>query len=406
MTATIAQNTITNNQWLVDQLKVFATFEELRRSHFYREHASTIRQVLDPPRISEFPAARPRLRSFLRVVEWNIERGARLDGIVETLNAHPVLRFADLLLLNELDDGMVRSGNLNIPHELSRALEAHSVFGVEYLELTKGVGEEANLIGENTGALHGNAILTRYSFSNPQIIRLPRCENNFESKERRIGGRIGILLELEIGDPGLVIGNTHLDVINTPHCRGHQMRAMLQAVEKRLRATPDRPAIVGGDLNTHTFARGTRFHAIKNTATILNSNRANLRHRLSHPETREPAIREFARFGYEIEGFNDRRATSRTIVSNLDDQTRLPFPMRWWVSRRIPPEGLLLEFRLDWLAARGLRALGDGEVIDEQSGVPSAAPQSFQGLCHNGAALSDHDPIAFDVALEPNRRVI
>jgi hypothetical protein len=194
------------------------------------------------------------------------------------------------------------------------------------------------------------------------------------------------LLDLETGDTGLVIGNTHLDVVNTPRCRGHQMRAMLQAVEKRLEANPGRPAIVGGDLNTHTFARGTRLQAIKNTATILNSNRDTLRSRLSYPETREPAIREFARFGYETEAFNDRRSTSRTIVSNLDDQSRLPRPMRWWVSRRIPPRGLLLEFRLDWLAARGLSALGDGEVIDEQSGVPSAAPQSFQGLCHNGVA--------------------
>jgi hypothetical protein len=192
MTATIPENTIINNQHLVDQLKRFATFEELRRSEFYRERATELRRLLDEPRVYEFPEARPRLRSFLRVVDWNIERGARLEGVIEILNAHPVLRFADLLLLNELDDGMVRSGNLNVALELSRALEAHAVFGVEYLELTKGAGGEVRLAGENTSALHGNAILTRHTFSNPQILRLPRCENNFESKERRIGGRIGI----------------------------------------------------------------------------------------------------------------------------------------------------------------------------------------------------------------------
>ena len=192
MTATIAENSITNNQPLVDQFKRFATFEELRRSEFYREHETELRRLLDEPRVYEFPEARPRLRSFLRVVEWNIERGAHLEGIIEVLNAHPVLQFADLLLLNELDDGMVRSGNLNVALDLSRALEAHALFGVEYLELTKGAGGEVRLAGENTGALHGNAILTRQPFSNPQIIRLPRCENNFESKERRIGGRIGM----------------------------------------------------------------------------------------------------------------------------------------------------------------------------------------------------------------------
>ena len=398
MTATIAQNTITSNQNLVDHLERFATFDQFRRSEFYREHKPEFHRLLDEPQIYEFPEARPRLRSFLRVVEWNIERGARLEGIIEALNVHPVLRFADLLLLNELDDGMVRSGNLNVALELSRALEAHAVFGAEYLELTKGAGDEASLAGENTRALHGNAILTRHGFANPRVIRLPRCENNFESKERRVGGRIGILVDLEIDDTIFVVGNTHLDVINTPRCRGRQMRAMLQAVEARLEAASTGAAIVGGDLNTHTFARGTRFRAMKNTAIILTSNRENLSKRLSHPEAREPAIREFARFGYETEGFNDSRATSRTIVSNLDDPARLPRPMKWWVNRRIPSEGLLLEFRLDWLAARGLRALRADEVIDEKTGVPSVTALTVHELTHNGFALSDHDPIVVDVA--------
>ena len=405
MTATIANNTITNNQHLVDQLTRFSTFGALRRSEFYREHEHEIRQLLDEPRVYEFPEVRPRLRSFLRVVEWNIERGARLEGIIEALNVHSVLRYADLLLLNELDDGMIRSGNLNVPLELGRALEAHTVFGVEYLELTKGTGDEANLAGENTNALHGNAILTRHRFSNPQVIRLPRCENNFEGTERRIGGRIGILLDIQIDGTLLVAGNTHLDVVNTPRCRAGQMRSLLQAVDMRLEAEGDsnRAAIVGGDLNTHTFARGNRFRAMKNTTTILTSNRDSMSRRLSHPETREPAIREFARFGYQTEGFNDRKATSRTIVSNLDDPTRLPPPMKWWINRRIPREGLLLKFRLDWLAARGLRALEAGEIIDERTGVASVAAQTFPTLTHNGAALSDHDPIVFDVAVEPQR---
>jgi endonuclease/exonuclease/phosphatase family metal-dependent hydrolase len=400
MTATIAENTITNNQHLVDQLRRFATFEALRRSEFYLEHETELRGRLDEPRVYEFADARPRLQSFLRVVEWNIERGARLEGIIEVLNAHPVLQFADLLLLNELDDGMVRSGNLNVALELSRVLEANTVFGVEYLELTKGVGDEARLAGENTSALHGNAILTRHTFSNPQVIGLPRCENNFESKERRIGGRIGILVDLEIGGTRFVAGNTHLDVVNTPRCRRKQMRAMLQAVDARLDLQGDssRAAIVGGDLNTHTFARGTRFRSMKNTATILTSNRDNLSQRLSHPEAREPAVREFARFGYETEGFNDRSVTSRTIVSNLDDPTRLPRSMKWWVNRRIPRKGLLLEFRLDWLAARGLRALKAGDVIDEQTGAASVDAQTFPGLTRNGSPLSDHDPIVVDVA--------
>lgn len=396
--STFPQSTSRGNQHLVAELRRFATIGELRQSQFYDLHEAEIRRLLDEPRIYRCEGAQPKLRSFLRVVEWNIERGSHLDGIVRVLTAHPVLRFADLLLVNELDDGMIRSGNLNIALELSNALSAHAVFGVEYLELTKGVGDELALEGENTAALHGNAILTRHPFSNPQVIRLPRCENNFESKERRIGGRIGILLELEIDGKCFFAGNTHLDVINTPRCRAKQMRAMLQAMDGRMdKQAASHPAIIGGDLNTHTFARGGRLRVMKNTATILAGNRNSLNRRLSHPEAREPAIREFARFGYEIAGFNDRSATSRTIVSNLDDTSRLPRPMKWWVSRRIRPEGLLLEFRLDWLAARGLRALKAGEVIDEQTGVSSINPQTFPDLREGGTPLSDHDPIVVDI---------
>ena len=217
-----------------------------------------MKQLLDEPRVFRPRSTRPRLASFLRVVEWNIERGTRLQGIIDVLNTHPVLRFADLLLLNELDEGMLRSGNLRVAEELGRSLSANTVFGVEYLELTKGIGHELTLAGENTAALHGNAILTRHTFSNAQLVRLPRCENNFESGERRIGGRIGILVDIEIAGTSFVVGNTHLDVVNTPGCRARQMRAMLQALDARLKMQqdPGRAAIVGGDLNTHTFARG------------------------------------------------------------------------------------------------------------------------------------------------------
>jgi hypothetical protein len=85
----------------------FQTIEELRRSEFYREYRAELKRLFDEPRIYRVTGAIPRLGSFLRVVEWNIERGSRLEGKIEVLNTHPVLRFADLLLLNELDQGML-----------------------------------------------------------------------------------------------------------------------------------------------------------------------------------------------------------------------------------------------------------------------------------------------------------
>src|SRR5215471_12408052 len=123
-----------NNQRLAGQLCRFATFSELKQSDFYRAHTAELKDLLDKPRIYESRDSEPRLQSFLRVVEWNIERGTRLEGIIEVLNSHPVLSYADLLLLNELDDGMLRSGNRCVPYELGRALSAHAVYGAEYLE--------------------------------------------------------------------------------------------------------------------------------------------------------------------------------------------------------------------------------------------------------------------------------
>jgi endonuclease/exonuclease/phosphatase family metal-dependent hydrolase len=394
----------TSNQHLVKELLGFSTFDELRRSDFYRAHKGELKRLLGEPRVYTSQEAAPRLRSFLRVVEWNIERGTQFEGIVEVLNDHPTLRYADLLLLNELDDGMLRSNNRNVALELSRALSAHAVYAAEYLEMTKGVGTELNLPGENTAALHGNAIFTRHTIFNPKVVSLPRCENNFEAQEKRLGGRVGILIELEIAGMTLTAATMHLDVVNTPRCRARQMRAMLESVESYIKAQPgvraaNASVIIGGDLNTHTFARGNRLRAMRNTVLILGSPRDRLARRLLNPARKEPAITAFSRFGYETRTLNDGSATARSLVSGLNDAKGLPRPMKWWVNRRIGPEGLLLKPRLDWLAARGLRALKAGEVTDVETGVKSIDAQTFAGFTYNGAPLSDHDPIVVDIAI-------
>jgi hypothetical protein len=215
---------------------------------------------------------------------------------------------------------------------------------------------------------------------------------------------MGLMLDLEINDASFVAATTHLDVVNTPRCRARQMRAMLEAIDARIK---DRRGaggtgggvILGADLNTHTFARGNRLRTMKNTALILGSNRDNLARRLTDPARKERAITEFARFGYETAALNDKRATARSMVSNLDDSRWLPSVVRWWVNRRVGPGGLTLHLRLDWLAARGLRALRAGEVEDAGTGVMSVDPQTFDNLTHDGLPLSDHDPIVVDLGL-------
>src|SRR5215467_7111791 len=193
-----------DNQLLVRELRRFDSIRELFKSDFYRTHRSELRTLLNEPRIYEFKAAVPRLDSFLRVAQWNIEYGIQLTGIVDALNNHPLLRFADLILLNEVDDGVSRSGNVNVVKELGQRLAAHAIYGVEYLELAD---------APNTAALHGNAILTRHPFHAPLMFRLPICEDNFGSPQKRLGGRLVLIVDIEVAS-ALTVAVFHWDVVN------------------------------------------------------------------------------------------------------------------------------------------------------------------------------------------------
>src|SRR5262249_46796120 len=140
---------------------------------------------------------------------------------------------------------------------------------------------------------------------------------------------------------------------------------------------PQGAVILGGDFNTHTFARGGQLRALKNVIRIFGVSRERLTRSLMQ---REPAIRELERFGFDIDNFNDDQPTSSSVVSALNDKGKLPAPVRRWALRKSGPEGLRLEFRLDWLAARGVRALRANEITDAATGVQSISPQTIKNL--------------------------
>jgi len=384
---------------LARELGAFDTFTELRHSSIFHDRLRYLTSLLSEPRVYKNETAAPRLKSFIRVAAWNIERGTRLAGIIDALNSHPVLRYADILLLSELDVGMARSGNVDVPLVLAKELGAHAIFAAEYLELTTGTAANAPS-GSNCEALHGNAIITRHPFNKPVVVRLPRCENNFESVERRIGGRLALVSDINVAGTIVVAATTHLDVVNTPACRRLQLQSALQAIEDRTnkRSLNDRPRVIlGGDLNTHTFARGGRLRAMKNTIAILGSSPARLRRRLSEPHRREKALTEFKRFGYELDALTDGKPTSRSTVSSLDDAVGLPWPISWWVRRRVGLEGLSLDLRLDWLAQKGMRVLQQGELVDAGT---AAASVSAHTVCDPGYdSLSDHLPVVADLVV-------
>jgi endonuclease/exonuclease/phosphatase family metal-dependent hydrolase len=404
-----AVETVQLNPEVMAELGRFRTIGQLLGSPIYRELRPFLNRLFGHPIVVEARGCQPRVQSFLRVAQWNIQYGVMLDGISRALNEHPVLRFADLLLINEVDDGMARSGNLPIAAELSCRLGAHAVFGVEYLELSEpvvsdsareeGASIERGKPVKNGACLHGSAILTRHPFSNPGIVRLHRCEDNFASTEKRLGGRTGILVEIDLPGAAVTAATAHLDVVNTPQCRQSQMRDLLDAVETRSTATHERLAIVGGDFNTHTFARGGRRRAAVNALRILATANRVLSRDLLNPFHKEPLLGDLLSYGYRIEGFNDGQPTNQVGARELEASSALPLLVRKLAVRRLGSPGFSLPFRLDWIAGRDLFPLAGGEAFDPGTGAMSVAPCTVAGLETEGRRLSDHDPIVVDIRI-------
>jgi endonuclease/exonuclease/phosphatase family metal-dependent hydrolase len=168
----------------------------------------------------------PQTGKFLRVAEWNIERGLEFDAVrlaftdtqgfaalmeqknsrataderARILDQVQLLKEADLLVLNEVDWGMNRTLFRNVAAELADALGMNYAYGVEFVEvdpITMGLDQQVILReveqaytapGESKAemiehvkqvmkpdpgryrGLHGTAILTHYPLKNVRLI--------------------------------------------------------------------------------------------------------------------------------------------------------------------------------------------------------------------------------------------
>jgi endonuclease/exonuclease/phosphatase family metal-dependent hydrolase len=236
----------------------FARFRSLRELHsspLWKRVGAQVDQVLDSVRLNGAAPMAPAKPSY-RVVAWNIERGKELDGQIDILREHAYLREADVLLLTELDIGMARSGNRDVPAELAEALGMHCAFAPCYMSLVKGSGVERDSQGENELGLHGNAILSRYPIRNAQSVALANGIDKLAGNEKRLGRQTAVMADIEFPQGTVPFASVHLDANSTQAHRAEQMRTVLDALPK------NGPAIIGGDWNTTTFNSSTAFHAI------------------------------------------------------------------------------------------------------------------------------------------------
>ena len=253
----------------------------------------------------------------LHVCQWNIERGINFEAIQAALQGpdafnkvlatHPskdlseqlkrtvldqarVLSQSDVIVLNEVDWGLKRSGYHNVAKELAGALGMHYAYGVEFVEVDPITLDIENLAedGENDPAiaanlkldksrtlgLHGNAILSRYPLKNVRIYRFKlqghdwyHAEKNDLSRleklkraagdklflekvfrEVRRGGRMMLMADIEdLSFPGktVTIVNAHLEARTKPKNRVLQEQEVLEQIKGL-----DHPVILAGDMNT------------------------------------------------------------------------------------------------------------------------------------------------------------
>ena len=288
----------------------------------------------------------------LGALMFNMERGVHLKEIQDFLRDCPNIRPFDLILANELDDGCARSGNKNTARELAQAYNLNYAWGLEFIELVD---------DENEKGFHGNALFSRWPIRRAGVIRLPEQYNWYFDRQRRIGGRLAVFAELDVGGRPLGAVSIHLENRTHGEGRRRQMETILEAVEREL---PDMPVILGGDLNTNTFDGRDK----EDIGDIAGS-----------PELRRRCLEDVFQFeellpmaaeaGYEI-------------VPGEPKMTR----------RKPLPGGDFLPLRLDWILLKGASAGESRMVSTAREDLTYARPGSALAA-FTGAELSDHNAV-------------
>jgi len=214
------------------------------------------------------------------ILNWNIERGKHLDDIKEQMRELK----PDLCIFQEVDLGARRTHGEDIAKELAETFSLNYVFAPEFQELSQGTPEDP--------AYHGQALLTTLPIRSSRILRFEHQSGFWKPHrlllssvpllQRREGGRIALIAELDNGGKPLVVYNLHLESKWMEDVRRQQLEEVLDDAK---RYTRDTPVIIAGDLNTLTL------------------------HSALIPRLREAGFRS---------AFGDKRVRTHVIVGALD----------------------------------------------------------------------------------------
>jgi endonuclease/exonuclease/phosphatase family metal-dependent hydrolase len=382
--------------FIIEGLRKHGSLVELLRSRFFREWRMRIEMLLATPKTFSFEGTAPFLRSFIRIVQWNIEKGKRFDAILDYFQTNEILRWADVIILNEADCGMNRSGNRHVALDLAKNLGMNMAFGPAHIELTKGTDDELAIEGENRESLQGNAVLSRYPIREAYIVPLPALFEPYEFHEKRFGRRNCLWARLELKEGHLWVGSTHLEVRTTPRSRSAQIEHLMENL-------PDKGQdayILGGDLNTNSFSRGTTWRALQSVSRLMTRSPSRIKDQLLHPERGSEPLFDVMKYrGFAWQGFNSYEETARADIGSLEETGFLPDALANMVKKRLEPYSGYLCFKLDWIVAKGIQALKGGQKSDLQTEVRSLDPGCLKGKNAGPDRISDHLPIHADISV-------
>ena len=372
-------------------LREIRTRKALERSALWAEIGGEVKRVLDGVERGDCaPApttgAAPRGRT-VRAIAWNIQRGARLDELLRAVVAPPFAA-ADLFLLSEVDVGLGRSGNRNVARELAEALGMSYAFGVSYLALTDDFGDDAGGV-ENTLALSGAAVLSRFPIGRVENIDLPEIRDKFRSSEKRLGKKRALLAEIALPDGPLAVAACHLDSNASPAQRARQLGGVLDSIDRSGVAR----ALVGGDFNTSTYDLSSTLALARDLLhkLLITGFRATVDNYLTPEKRYEQPVFDLLRArDFAVDGFNDRAAG--TYFYDLTDpyvldrsQKLVGRALTRLLVRLLRPWNGCVPARLDWFAGRKVK--------------PVAPAVERPRAAADGRPLSDHSALVVDVAV-------
>jgi hypothetical protein len=228
------------------------------------------------------------------------------------------------------------------------------------------------------------------------VIPLPNTFEPYEFSEKRFGWRNCLWARLKLKKGFLWVGSVHLELRNTPKCRSRQVGYIME----HLPGKDHEPHLLGGDLNTNSFGRGTAWRTAKSLFRLLLISPAAMKNQLLHPEHgKEPLFGVLSRNGFCWEGFNSNGETARAPIDSLEEGDSIPSILLNVLKKRLASYNGYLIFKLDWLLGKNVKALAGGQKADVQTKVESLEADCISGENAGRNRISDHLPIYVDLDL-------